>query len=55
MRKYRIVSSADEPNLWYAEERTSFGWERVMFTFAPNAQDADYLLGVERPDSKEIA
>lgn len=49
--KYRIVSSADEPNLWCAEERTSFGWERVMFTFAQTSQAAEELLKNERKDA----
>lgn len=57
MVKYHIVQEQGfgAAGLWYAEEKTSFGWERVMFTFAPNAEDANYLLGVERPDSKGFA
>ena len=49
--QYRITQEKDfgSSGLWYAEEKTSFGWEKVDHTMAATAQEANELLEKERP------
>lgn len=41
--QYRIIQENDmgASGLWYAEEKTSFGWERVHGTMGATAFEAD--------------
>jgi hypothetical protein len=54
--KYRVVQERDfgQSGLWYAEEKTTFGWERVLFTYAESEETANWLLNKERPESCAI-
>lgn len=49
MAKYRIVKDNNE--LWHAEEKTSFGWERIMWTFGRTEEDSLHQLKKERQDA----
>lgn len=53
---YRITQEQGfgSTGLWYAEEKTSFGWEKVYGTMAATAQEANELLERERPNASDI-
>ena len=52
MLKYRVV--CDNGNLrgfWWAEEKTSFGWERIVGTTGEDEKEAYHLLRLARKDA----
>lgn len=39
--QYRIVEGLE---IWWAEEKTSFGWERVFGTYGSSEEEARQML-----------